>query len=140
MEASEDLRPALTLGAKFNNTAVTTAQDQDGPDDAYAQQQCIQSFNTIPNKGRPGYEREMFGSFDSGIQEYLGLGESDEPPLTEYVPSCVDDQLLSPEDSEANDELLVVCMPNLQTDSFLVRRYRPDIMWSINIFAREGPK
>ena len=139
MEASEDLRPALTLGAKSGNTAVTTAQDQDGPDDAYPQQ-CIQAFNPIPIQGRSGYEREKFGSIDSRIQEYLELGEIDEPPLTEYVPSCVDDQLLSPEYFETNGEILVVCMTKLLEESFLVRRCRPDIMLSVNSLAREGPK
>ena len=86
------------------------------------------------------WEYDMSGHAVQCVDRYLELAKCNRSSLKSAPTPCLDDHQLSPEDFENAGALASVCARIVLKALYLARMNRPDILWTVNILAREVTK
>ena len=73
-------------------------------------------------------------------KKYLELAKTTLQSLKKVATPCIDDHQLAPEDFEKKGSLEPVCARIVLKVLFLARMGRPDLLWTVNVLAREVTK
>ena len=71
------------------------------------------------------------------VDRYCELAKIDKKTLKKFATPCIDDHMFSPEELVEQGELPEVAAKNVLKALYLARLARPDILWTVNVLARE---
>ena len=79
----------------------------------------------------------MTGHARQCVEKYFELAKATLQSLKKVATPCIDDHQLAPEDFEKKGSLEPVCARIVLKVLFLARMGRPDLLWTVNVLARE---
>jgi len=79
----------------------------------------------------------MSGHAKQCVEKYLELAKLDKKSLRNVPTPCLDDHQLCPEDFETTGKLSPVCARIVLKSLYLARMNRTDILWTVNVLARD---
>ena len=79
----------------------------------------------------------MTGHAEQCVDKYLELANLSIKSLKQVATPCMDDHQLAPEDFDNKGALEPVCARIVLKVLFLARMSRPDLLWSVNVLARD---
>jgi len=82
----------------------------------------------------------MAGHVAQTIDRYLELTSKTKESLKSVVTSCIDDHQIAPEEFEAKGELSTIAARVVLKALYVARIARLDVMWTINMLARQVTK
>ena len=82
----------------------------------------------------------MQGHAEQCVFKYLELANKTISSLKQAATPCIDDHQIAPENFEAKGELAAVAARIVLKVLYLARIARPDLLWAVNILAREVTK
>ena len=83
------------------------------------------------------WQYKMHGHAERCVQKYLELSGMAETTLKKVTTPNLDDHQLQPEDFETKGKLSHVASRVVLTALYLARLSRPDLLWTVNVLARE---
>jgi len=86
------------------------------------------------------YHYDMTGHARQCVEKYLELAKTTKESIKTVATPCIDDHQLAPEDFEQKGSLEPVCARIVLKVLFLARMGRPDLLWTVNVLAREVTK
>ena len=82
----------------------------------------------------------MTGHARQCVEKYLELANKKEQDLKQVPTPCLDDHQMKPEDFEVKGELTAIADRIVLKALYLARVNRSDILWTVNVLAREVTK
>ena len=92
---------------------------------------------TTKNKVK-AYQYVMKGHAEQCVEKYLELSKKTIDSIKQVATPCIDDHQLSPEGMITKGALASVAACIVLKVLYLARVARPDLLWSVDVFAREG--
>jgi len=83
------------------------------------------------------YSYEMFGHVEQTVERYLELSGKSKDTLEPVATPCIDDHQIPPSEFEVRGELSPIAARVVLKALYVARIGRQDLMWSVNMLARE---
>ena len=83
------------------------------------------------------YQYKMKGHIEQCVDKYLELAKVERNKISKAITPCMDDHLIPPEEFEVKGELSPVAARVVLKALYVARIARYDIMWTVNVLARE---
>ena len=91
-------------------------------------------------KSITAWELDMSGHDEQCVDRYCELAHCTPGSLKKVATPCLDDSVMTEEDFQAQGRLHDVAARVVLKCLYLARIGRPDLLWSVNILARQNPK
>jgi len=83
------------------------------------------------------YAYEMFGHVEQTVDRYIELSGKSKDSLKMVATPCIDDHMIPPEEFQVKGELSPIAARVVLKALYVARIARLDVMWAVNMLARE---